>query len=167
MKKRRRPRALSAPSSSMCLLVSLPATRVGLFRFLLEAYDNLASFTVLDRREALLKVLFSPHEEYAVRRMLENIGESISLEVRPWPVAAKSFPESDQGGNVLSNGSGTVICQEDDSSCSGAAMEMPLSEGKESKSVPETAAHFPDSLRSHQISKRDNAETSVCWPRDE
>lgn len=88
MKKRRRPRALPAPVSSMRLLVSLPPGQVGLFRFLLEAHDNLANFTVLDRREALLKVLFSPHQEREVQRALEGIGEIMPLSVRPWPVAA-------------------------------------------------------------------------------
>ncbi len=98
MKKRRRPRALPAPSSSMRLLVSLPPERVGLFRFLLEVSDNLANFTVLDRREALLKVLFSPHQERDVLHALEGIGETIPLVVRPWPVAMDEVPVSGDGG---------------------------------------------------------------------
>lgn len=56
-----------------------------MFRFLLEARDNLAGFTVLDRRECLLKVFFSPHQAQDVRRELAAMGEAIPLAVMPWP----------------------------------------------------------------------------------
>lgn len=87
MSKKRRPLALPAPVRSGRLLVSLEPHLVGMFRFLLEGNDNLAFFTVLDRREALLKIVFSPHQEDVVRSALEAIGETIPLLVRPWPVA--------------------------------------------------------------------------------
>ena len=57
-----------------------------MFRFLLEAHDNLAYFTVLDAREALLSLVCSPHQEDAVRLALEGIGESLSLRFEPWPL---------------------------------------------------------------------------------
>ncbi|MEI3479629.1 MAG: DUF4911 domain-containing protein [Bilophila sp.] len=55
------------PECSDKLLVTLPPQQVGMFRFLLEGYDNIASFTVLDRSEALLKVFFSPHQHGEAR----------------------------------------------------------------------------------------------------
>ena len=57
-----------------------------MFRFLLEAYDNLAYFTVLDARETLISVVCSPHQEDAARRALEGIGEELSLRYEPWPL---------------------------------------------------------------------------------
>ena len=73
------------PRHSGRLLVRLAPGDVALFRFLLEAYDNLALFTVLERRTALLKVVFSPHAEDAVRAALAEIGENIRLTVEDWP----------------------------------------------------------------------------------
>lgn len=56
-----------------------------MFRFLLEAYDNLAYFTVLNRHEALLKIVFSPHREQAARAALEAVSGSVPLAVEEWP----------------------------------------------------------------------------------
>lgn len=89
MSKKRRPLALPAPVRSGRVLVYLAPHLVGMFRFLLEAYDNLAFFTVLDRREALLKIVFSPHQEGEVRSALEAIGKTIPLMVRPWPMTSE------------------------------------------------------------------------------
>lgn len=72
---------LPPPHHSAQLLVRLDPTQVGMFRFLLEAYDHVAYFTVLDRHEALLKVVFSPHCEGAVRSTLAEIAVSLSLQI--------------------------------------------------------------------------------------
>jgi hypothetical protein len=56
-----------------------------MLRFLLEAWDNLAAFTVLDRREALLKLFFAPEQSGRVRQALAAIREVVPLEVLPWP----------------------------------------------------------------------------------
>lgn len=85
---RRRPRKLPAPAHSGRLLATLAPGNVGLFRFLLEGYDNLAFFTVLDRREALLKLMFSPHQAAEVRAALDGIAAVIPLQVKEWPVSA-------------------------------------------------------------------------------
>lgn len=81
---RKRP-ALPAPCCSARLLVRLAPEDIAMFRFLLEAYDNLASFTVLERRTALLKVFFSPHQENAVRQALTDMGHTVALHVQDWP----------------------------------------------------------------------------------
>ena len=75
------------PRQSARLLVRLAPENVALFRFLLEAYENLAFFTTLERRAALLKVIFSPQKENAVRAALAEIGESVPLTVKDWPFA--------------------------------------------------------------------------------
>ncbi|WP_299392170.1 DUF4911 domain-containing protein [uncultured Desulfovibrio sp.] len=84
----RKPRLLPLPEPSACgrLLVRLEARHTAMFRFLLEVYGHVAAFSVLEPRTALLKVFFSPHCEQAARRALAEIGESIPLDVREWPV---------------------------------------------------------------------------------
>ena len=68
------------------LLVRLAAEDTALFRFLLEGYDNTAYFTVLEPRTALLKLVFSPHREEALRRALAEMAESLDFSVEPWPL---------------------------------------------------------------------------------
>ncbi len=67
------------------LLVRLAPSQVGMFRFLLEAYEHIAYFSVINRHEALLKIVFSPHREWATHKALEEIGNSMPIEVLPWP----------------------------------------------------------------------------------
>jgi hypothetical protein len=87
-KKARKPGpALPPPRTSLRVLVRLAPRDVAMFRFLLEAYDHLAYFTVLDVRETLLSVVCSPHQEDAVRRAMEDIGERLPLRYEPWPLS--------------------------------------------------------------------------------
>ena len=79
--------ALPAPAFSTRLVVSLAPEDVGMFRFLLEGYDHLAGFTVLDRQAALLKVFCSPHQRLELWRALGEIASALHLEIRPWPRA--------------------------------------------------------------------------------
>lgn len=88
--RRRRPKpALPAPEGSRLLLVRLAPSSVAMFRFLLEGYGHLALFTVLDRQAALLKLVFSPHQEGAVREALADIAKSVDIRVEPWPLPAR------------------------------------------------------------------------------
>ena len=89
MRKRRPRPALPAPDKSMFLLVRLAPSSVALFRFLLEGYGHLALFTVLDRQAALLKLVFSPHQEGAVREARAALAESVDMAVEPWPLTAR------------------------------------------------------------------------------
>ena len=79
--------ALPLPRTSLRFLVRLAPQDVAMFRFLLEAYDHLAYFTVLDVRETLLSVVCSPHQEDAVRQTLEDIGACMPLRYEPWPLS--------------------------------------------------------------------------------
>ena len=69
---------------SAALYLRLPAEQTALFRFLLEARENVAYFTVLDRREALIKVVFSPHMREQAEAALADIARSVSLERLPY-----------------------------------------------------------------------------------
>jgi len=71
--KKRKQRVLPQPCLSQTRIVTVPADKVGLFRFILEAHDNVALFTVLDRHAAHLKLLFSPHQARAVDAMLQSM----------------------------------------------------------------------------------------------
>lgn len=95
MKKRRQRPPLPAPEQSDKMLVELLPRSVGMFRFLLEAHDNLAGFTVLNRHTALIKVFFSPHQRGAVLEALRAMQEVIALRVRPWPTVAEPAQNGD------------------------------------------------------------------------
>jgi hypothetical protein len=82
--------ALPPPRTSLRFLARLAPQDVAMFRFLLEAYDNLAYFTVLDAGEALLSVVCSPHQKDAVCRALEDIGSCLPLHCEPWPVESSA-----------------------------------------------------------------------------
>ena len=56
-----------------------------MFRFLLEAYDNLAYFTVLERRPALLKISFAPESRLEVEATLRKMQASVAFEWQAWP----------------------------------------------------------------------------------
>ena len=73
-KRRSRPRPpLPAPNWSSCLYLRVASEHVGMFRFVLEAEDNLAYMTVVDRWKAVLRIVYSPHQEKAVREYLETV----------------------------------------------------------------------------------------------
>lgn len=78
---RRFPPPLPAPRFSSCLYVRLVPRDVAMFRFLLEAEDNLAYMSTVDRWACVLRVTFSPHQERAVRRYLETMREKIVFEI--------------------------------------------------------------------------------------
>lgn len=78
---RRRGRALPAPRRSARLYVEIAPSLVHLFRFLLEAEDNLGIMTVADRWRAVLMVRFSPHQEGDMRLFLADMCRSIPFSV--------------------------------------------------------------------------------------
>ncbi len=80
----RKPVSLLPATRSAVLLIRIAPRDVGLFRFLLEARDNLALFTVLDPRAALLKLLFSPHQLDNLRVALADLAEMLSFRVEVW-----------------------------------------------------------------------------------
>lgn len=71
---------LPAPQNSSVLYVKVLPKDVGMFRFLLEARDNLALFTVLDRHGAVLKIMYSPHQKKLVVEALQGMMEVIPIE---------------------------------------------------------------------------------------
>lgn len=80
-RKKRRPRKkgrrLPLPARSARLYVYIDPSKVHLFRFLLEADDNLGLMTVVDRWRAALLLRFSPHQEARLRAFLEEARQTV------------------------------------------------------------------------------------------
>ncbi|MBR4423882.1 MAG: DUF4911 domain-containing protein [Mailhella sp.] len=58
----------------------------GLFRYLLEGTGgHLAVITVLDAKEGLLKLSFSPHQRGELMGFLESARQAVAFEVLGWP----------------------------------------------------------------------------------
>lgn len=90
----RRSGTVSLPPAqrSVSFLIRIAPGDTGLFRYLLEARDNLAFFTVLDPGEALLRLIFSPHQKEQVLEALAAMQELISFEVGTWPLPSSHSP---------------------------------------------------------------------------
>ncbi len=74
-KPRRRPRTPYAPpATSARLYVRLAPRHVALLRFLLEAEDNLALPTVVDRFAAVVRLVFSPDETDRVEAFVLDLA---------------------------------------------------------------------------------------------
>lgn len=72
---------LPAPQWSKRVYVRLEPKYVGMFRFLLEAEDNLGYMSIVDKFTAIGKVVFSPHQEREMRRFLAGMQETIPFEI--------------------------------------------------------------------------------------
>lgn len=80
-KKRRFAPPLPAPVLSGCLYVRIAPADVAMFRFLLEAEDNLAYMSTVDRWASVLRVTFSPHQRKAVHAYLDTMRDRIRFEI--------------------------------------------------------------------------------------
>ncbi|MGE4297437.1 MAG: DUF4911 domain-containing protein [Desulfovibrionaceae bacterium] len=85
MKKRRRPAPPPPPERSRRLYVRVAQADLARMKFLLEAVDNLAYMSVIDRFEAVVQVVFSPHQEAEVRAFLDGLATAMPLAV--WDMA--------------------------------------------------------------------------------
>ena len=87
--RRRKGRSLPVPQRSSRVYVTVEPSRVHMFRFLLEAEDNLGIMTVVDRWRAVLMVRYSPHREADLRAFLEAAAQTVPCG-RPFIVPARS-----------------------------------------------------------------------------
>lgn len=88
--RRRKPVRLPAAGTSEMLLIRIAPRDTGLFRYLLEGGgEHLAMLTVLDPRNALFKLLFSPHQREELLALLEGMKAAVPFEVRAWPFPAQ------------------------------------------------------------------------------
>jgi hypothetical protein len=75
------PPAGPAPRWSSCVYVRLDPSLTGLFRFLLEAEENLGYMRVVDRWEAVLQVVFAPQQAKDLFLCLEDMREMLPFTV--------------------------------------------------------------------------------------
>lgn len=63
--------------ASKVLYAEIPRNQIGLCRFLLEGYDNLAIMSVVDRYRAVIKLRFLSDAERTLRGLLEAQGAGV------------------------------------------------------------------------------------------
>ena len=86
---RRRPRKRVCPPPpqwSDRVYVRIDPSDIGLFRFLLEGYDNLGIFTVVNKFKGILLLRYSPHLGREIKTFLKAAATEMDLEVLPAPV---------------------------------------------------------------------------------
>lgn len=74
-----RGRRLPLPARSARLYIYVHPSEVHLFRYFLEARDNLGLMTVVDRWRAALMVRYSPHQEREMRAFLEEVRADLDF----------------------------------------------------------------------------------------
>lgn len=67
------------------LAIHIPAQNIAMFRFLLEAHDNLALFTVLERGPAILMLSYAAENHEEILNVLIQISDSIEFFWKDWP----------------------------------------------------------------------------------
>jgi len=130
--KKRKQRVLPQPCTSQTRIVTVLPDKVGLFRFILEAHDNIALFTVLDRHAAHLKLLFSPHQARAVDAMLQSMRPMLEvLDVVDYHVPTSLLmPDASTSNTSGSSNTSGIACSSDisgSSNTSGIACSSDIS----------------------------------------
>jgi len=63
------------------MYIRLDPAKIGLFRFLLEGYDNLGIFTVTNKFKGILQLWYSPHQKKEIRQFLQAVRTEMDVEV--------------------------------------------------------------------------------------
>jgi len=71
------------PQNSARTYVRINTADIGMFRFLLEGYDNLGIFTVVNKFKGILLLRYSPHLKREVKVFLKAAATEMKLEVLP------------------------------------------------------------------------------------
>lgn len=67
------------------MYIQIEPSQIGLFRFLLEAYDNLGIFTVTNKFKGILQLRYSPHLHREMKAFVKDAGTEIEIKVLPTP----------------------------------------------------------------------------------
>ena len=77
-RQRRKPSPLLPPEqTSRVVYAEIPRSKIALYRFIFEGYDNLAIISVVDRYRAVIKVRFLSDAEKDVRGLLTSLGARV------------------------------------------------------------------------------------------
>ncbi|MEZ7195877.1 DUF4911 domain-containing protein [Pseudodesulfovibrio sp. 9FUS] len=74
------------PQWSERTYVRIAPSDIGLFRFLLEGYDNLGVFTVVNKFKGILLLRYSPHLKREVRTFLKAAATEMDVAILPTPL---------------------------------------------------------------------------------
>lgn len=80
---RKRPRKRICPpppARSERMYVRIDPAKIGLFRFLLEAHDNLGIFTVTNKFTGVLQLRYSPHQRREMKQFLNDVRTEMDVE---------------------------------------------------------------------------------------
>lgn len=83
MKPYKKRRTYPAPQWSERIFVEVNPHDVHMFRYLLEAYDNLGYMSVVDRWRAVLRLSYSPHHRQEFMEALACIAAEIPVTPLP------------------------------------------------------------------------------------
>ena len=85
-KRKPRPRPLPPPpENSSRMYIQIAPSDIAIFRFLMEAVDNLALFTIADRFKGILLLRYSPHQEKEFRQFMNGLKQEIDIKFLPNP----------------------------------------------------------------------------------
>ncbi|WP_027177747.1 DUF4911 domain-containing protein [Maridesulfovibrio bastinii] len=90
-RKRRKPRPkplLPAPKNSDRLYIQVKPSDIAMFRFMLEAVDNIAIFTVADKIRGILLLRYSRHQQRELLEFLDSLKDCVNLTILPFKVSS-------------------------------------------------------------------------------
>jgi len=79
---RRRPRVRICPpppTRSERMYIQIEPSKIGLFRFLLEGYDNIGIFTVTNKFTGILQLRYSPHQRREIKTFLGAVRSEMDV----------------------------------------------------------------------------------------
>lgn len=88
----------SAGRRSARLYLRLAPADIALFKFILEGYDNLAYLTVIDKFEAVVRLVFSPDQRDEVMEFLAAAGGELKVEIIDLPLGESRADSGAQRG---------------------------------------------------------------------
>ena len=85
-KRKPRPQPLPPPPEHSCRsYIQIAPSDIAFFRFLLEAVDNLALFTIADRFKGILMLRYSPHQQREFKEFMEGVKQEVNIKFLPNP----------------------------------------------------------------------------------
>lgn len=61
-----------ASNKSKNFYFQIDPSKIAFLKFILEGYDHLATLTILDRQQGVVKISFYPTEEHWIREILKD-----------------------------------------------------------------------------------------------
>lgn len=73
------------PTQSDRIYVRVAPAKIGMFRFLLEAYENLGIFTVTNKFKGILLLRYSPHQKREIQAFIKAARTEMDIQILPLP----------------------------------------------------------------------------------